>query len=277
VRRASAWTTIVNRLARASRGVALLIAVASPPLAAAASDVELIALSPANVLVRFNPARPAETTKTTVRGVNGELIGIDVRPARQAVYGVSTTNDVYTLDLATGAARLVSTLTVAFEGAGRSGFDFNPQADRLRLVGASGQNLRVNVDLGATATDTPLAYAPTDAHAGAKPVIAAAAYTNAIANAPATKLFDIDAALDVLALQEPPNEGVLTTVGPLGVDFGPQAGFEIVTREGADTAFAVSAGTLYTVSLSTGAATRIGPVGDGSAELIGLTAAPGAP
>ena len=47
-----------------------------------------------------------------------------------------------------------------------------------------------------------------------------------------------------------------------------------MTRDGADHAFAVSAGTLYTVDLVSGAATKVGPVGDGTAELIGLTAAP---
>jgi len=50
----------------------------------------------------------------------------------------------------------------------------------------------------------------------------------------------------VLAVQDPPNDGVLATVGPLGVDFGPLAGFEIVTdSSGQDSAYAASGSTLY--------------------------------
>ena len=187
---------------------------------------------------------------------------------------MSSANDVYTIDVATGAAVLVSTLTVPFDGGARSGVDFNPQADRLRLVGGNGQNLRVNVDLGAAATDAPLAYAATDRNAGKRPAVAAAAYTNSVPGAATTRLFDIDSDLDVLALQDPPNDGILVTVGPLNIDFGPHAGFDIVSRDGSDSAFAVSGGTLYTIDLATGGATAIGAIGGASGDLVGLAAVP---
>lgn len=240
-----------------------------------ARDVELLALDDANRLLRFTSTQPGTVTTTSVRGVNGTLIGIDHRPANRALYGVSGSNDVYKIDRTSGAASLVSTLTLAFDAGPRSGIDFNPQADRLRLVGGNGQNLRVNVDLGAAAADAPLAYAPKDPNAGKRPAIAAAAYTSAVANAPATKLFDIDSDLDVLALQEPPNDGVLVTIGPLGADFGPLAGFDVLTdASGNDLAFAVSGAILYRIDLTTGAATSLGTVGGQAAALIALTAVP---
>jgi hypothetical protein len=168
-------------------------------------------------------------------------------------------------------------MTVPFEGGARSGVDFNPQSDRLKLVSAGGQNLRVNVELGATAVDPGVAYAPTDVNAGKRPAIAASAYTNARAGAATTKLFDIDSAEDVLVLQDPPNDGVLTTIGPLGADFGPAAGFEIVTEpSGEDRAYAASGSTLYAIDLSTGSATRLGTIGAGDVVAVGLTST-GAP
>jgi hypothetical protein len=182
---------------------------------------------------------------------------------------------VYTIDRASGASRLVSTLTVAFDAGPRSGFDFNPQTDRLRLVGGNGQNLRVHVDLGAAATDTPLRYAAKDPNAGRRPAVAAAAYTNSVANAAATKLFDIDGDLDILALQDPPNDGVLATIGPLGADFGPLAGFDIVSEGGVDRAFAVSGSVLYEIDLANGAAHPLGTVGAlPGTNVIGLTVVP---
>ena len=245
------------------------------PRIAGARDYELLALDAANTLLRFDSARPAEVTATNVHGVAGTLVGIDHRPATGVLYGVSDANDVYTIDAASGAATLVSTLTVAFDGGARSGVDFNPQSDRLRLVAAGGQNLRVNVDLGATALDAPLRYAASDPNAGKRPAIAAAAYTSSVANAPSTKLFDIDSDLDVLVLQDPPNDGVLVTIGPLGADFAPLAGFDIVTDGGDDRAFAVSGSTLYGIDLASGAAHPLGTVGvSAGAGLIGLAVVP---
>lgn len=238
-----------------------------------ARNANLIGLSEDNTLVVFASDRPSETRRVKVTEVSGTLLGIDSRPANGLLYGVTNANNIYTIDPATGASMLVCTLTVAFDGALRSGVDFNPQSDRLRLVSNNGQNLRVHADIGAAATDGALAYAPTDRHFGKKPTITATAYTNSVADAPYTKTFDIDSDLDVLVLQEPPNDGVLVTVGPLGIDFGPLGGFDIITDgSGVDSTFAASGSTLYAINLETGAATVLGTIGDGSVNLIGLAA-----
>lgn len=262
---------------RASRlGVLLALASALTARSQASPEaVDLIGLSTDNRLVLFTSSPPTEVRYVAVTRVKGALLGIDVRPADGKLYGVTDTNDLYTIDPASGAATLVATLTVAFDAGVRSGFDFNPQSDRLRLVGANGQNLRAHAALGAAALDAPLTFAGGDRNAGKKPRIAAAAYTNSVPRTPTTLLFDIDAELDVLALQDPPNDGVLVTVGPLGVDVGPHAGFDILTAgPDRDHAFAASRSTLHAIDLKTGAATRLGTIGDGKVELVGLAVRP---
>jgi hypothetical protein len=98
-----------------------------------------------------------------------------------------------------------------------------------------------------------------------------------VRDAPTTKLFEIDAEQDVLVLQDPPNDGVLTTVGPLDADFAPLSGFTIVTdTSGADHAYAATAGKLYTIELTTGHATPVGTIGDPPVPLVSLAATPDA-
>jgi hypothetical protein len=49
--------------------------------------------------------------------------------------------------------------------------------------------------------------------------IGAVAYTNSVAGATTTMLFDIDFEQDKLYMQSPPNDGGLQLVGDLGVNF----------------------------------------------------------
>ena len=255
-----------------------LCQLAAPSAPAADSGLRLIGLTADDTLVLFTPERPGQVRTVKVTKISGTLVGIDYRPANGRLYGLSTANNLYTIDPTTGAASTVATLTVPFEGGSRSGFDFNPQSDRLRLVGGRGQNLRVHPEIGAAATDGSLAYAAKDRNSRRTPVVAACAYTNSVHHATNTKTFDIDATLDVLVLQEPPNDGVLTTVGPLGVDFDEAAGFDIVTdEEGNDRAFAASGSALYSIDLETGKATRLGAIGQGTWRLVGLAAVPASP
>ena len=248
----------------------VFLSVVSP--AARADDARLLALGEGNVLLAFSAAEPGRVERIELKGVRGSLIGIDCRPSDGKLYGLGTTYELHTVDPATGAATVASTLTVPFDGGVRSGVDFNPQLDRLRLVASSGQNLRVNVTMGATAADTGLAYAAGDRNQGRRPSITGAAYGNNRKDAATTKLFDLDAELDVLAVQDPPNDGALVTVGPVGVDVAPHAGFDIVTDDaGADHAFAAWGGTLYAIDLASAAARPLGTIG-GSPDVIGLAA-----
>ncbi|MBD1871987.1 DUF4394 domain-containing protein [Nodosilinea sp. FACHB-131] len=239
---------------------------------------DLLGLTDDNQLVSFSTGNLAQATPLSVTGIEGSLIGIDVRPANGLLYGLTTTNQLYTLALKGNVAEatLVSTLSQPFEGGAVAGFDFNPVADRLRLVGENDQSFRINVDTGAVIVDGTLAFGPGDANAGANPRVTGAAYTNSFAGTTATQLFDLDAELNTLVLQNPPNDGTLRTIGELGFDLDSLGGFEIVASSAGDnTAFVVSEATLYALDLESGVATSLGAIGtDDTVNFQGLTAAP---
>jgi hypothetical protein len=219
----------------------------------ATPNVKILGLAPNNVLVPLESRRTIQVT-----GVDGNLQGIDFRPANGKLYGVTDTDKIYIINPDTGAATFVQTLSTSFDGGFQSGFDFNPVPDLLRIVGSNDQNLRTNVDTGAVTDDKPLAYASGDPNFGKNPNITANAYTNSRAGATSTQLYGIDYDLDTLVLQDPPNVGNLKTVGSLGINFAPIGGFDIYTdANGTNTAFAVSGANLYTINLSTGAATKV--------------------
>lgn len=258
-----------------------LISVAKPAAAAG-----LTGLTDNNTLINFDSNNPTATSSVPVTGLqSGNLIGIDYRPANGLLYGVTDTNSIYTINAGTGAASFVSTLSTPFTGDVTSGVDFNPVVDRLRLDGTNDQNFRVNVDTGATLVDGSLAYAAGDVNAGVNPRITAAAYTNAFPGPPSpagvtpptrtTQLYGIDFGLDTLVLQNPPNAGTLNTIGSLGIDFDPTGGFDISSpASGVNTAFAATDSTLYTINLSTGAATSVGTIGSGDSSFVGLATEP---
>lgn len=238
----------------------------------------LIALTEAGALLTFSSDRPADVRQLDSPRCSGQLVGIDLRPADQQLYGLTDRNDLVRLDLAQHSCTVVSTLTVPFGGGTRSGIDFTPQLDRLRCLSAEGQNMRAHPTLGATAIDSPLAYAATDTHAGSRPTIVGAGYTHNLAKAATTTLYAIDATADALVIQEPPNDGVLTTVGALGIDAGMATGFDIVTQpSGSDDAWLATNGKLFRVDLATGKAIAVGPIGDGATAIISLAAVPTPP
>jgi hypothetical protein len=193
-------------------------------------------------------------------GTGETLVGVDYRPLNRVLVGVTSQNRLVTLNAETGVATPLSTLSVPLNGTS-FGVDFNPVPDRLRIVSNTGQNLRINVDTGAVTVDGALAYATTDSNAGSTPQVVAAGYTNAVAArvATGTTLYDIDFAKDILVRQDPPNNGTLVTLGPLGVDFSANSDIDIFSP---NLAYAVnstgSASSLYTINLTTGAATLVG-------------------
>lgn len=235
---------------------------------------QLTALGANNQLFLFDSATPGTTTTVQVTGADGTFLGIDRRPLNNLIYGLTDTNRIYTIDPSTGAATFVSSLSTPFTGGVLSGVDFNPVPDRLRVVGSNGQNFRINVDTGAVIEDGTVN--PGD------PDLTAAAYTNAD-NDPATgtTLYTIGAAASQLFIQNPPNNGTQAVVGSLGIgSVGPVGGFDILTTNGANLGFAaltvMNSTRLFTIDLSSGAATEVGTIGNGSTPLLGLTASPAA-
>lgn len=229
------------------------------------------ALTTGNVLVRMDTTSPSIVAgRVAVTGLQaGEsLVGIDFRPANNALYAVGSTGRLYSVDPNRGVAQAIGAGPVATALRGTAfGVDFNPSVDRLRVVSTDAQNLRINVDTLEVLNDGALAYAAGDRNAGAPPSVVAAGYTNNAAGATPTMLFVVDASRDVLALQNPPNDGVLNTVGPLGVNTSEVTAFDVASGTGMAYAVLTPAGatasTLYMVNLTTGAATRVGVIGGG--------------
>lgn len=225
----------------------------------AAVAAPAVGLVGGTTLVTFDTETLAVSGTVEVTGVDG-LAGIDVRPADKLLYGVSLTGEVVTIDTASGAATVKSTLSEklpSFEGAI---VDFNPMADRLRLLGTDGTNHRVNPDDGAVTVDGSLAYIAGDMHEGETPAIVAAAYINSIGKPEATAMYDIDATIAALIQQAPPNDGTLKAIGKLGVE-GSSYAFDIsATEDLTNTAYLVVDNTLHTVDIATGVATAVGAI-----------------
>jgi hypothetical protein len=211
-----------------------------------------------------------------VSGLSGDsgLIGMDYRVQDGQLYGVGNAGGVYRIDTNTGAATLVNVLTVALDGTS-FGVDFNPAADRLRIISNTGQNLRHNVNAGGvTINDGTLTYTAPPASPVAALGVTGAAYTNNdLAASTATTLFDLDSATDQIAIQSPANNGILVATGRLGVDTTDRVGFDIFTTLQGGVAvdnegFAVltsadGSSRLYSISLLTGRATPISGFGMG--------------
>lgn len=228
-----------------------------------------------NLLI-FDPTNPTTTITKTVVGLQpGEsILGMDTRPLNGQLFVLGSSSRLYSIAVTNTASW--SAVPVGSAGAftlsGTDfGFDFNPTVDRIRVVSNTGQNLRLNPDNGAlAATDGALAFSP----AGGTPSVSAAAYTNNVAGAVTTTLYDIDVRSGgaVLFTQNPPNNGVLVAVGPLGVEVESANGFDIGGRTGTAYALLRSGGVtkVYTINLTTGAATAGGTL-SGNPTVRGFT------
>lgn len=220
-----------------------------------------IGLSGGKQLFFFDTAAPLLSSPTqAITGLGGDkLFSLDFRPATNGLYGLSTSGSLYTINTATGVATLASTISAVTLSGSDFDIGFNPVVDRLRIVSNTGQNLRVNVDTGVAINDGAINPAGS--------VVTAVAYTNQLNPAPgATTLYDLDSSNNTLTIQNPPNNGTLTTVGALGA-----RNLTSLDIGGASDAFAASNGKFYSVNLVTGASTLIGGFGDGAGSVTDFT------
>lgn len=245
------------------------------PIGATNNGRTIYGVDGVNTLIAFGAQRPDIVhRRVTVSGLAaGETLqGIDFGPIDGRLYALGSSSRLYTLDTLTGAATPVGNgpFTPALAGTA-FGFDFNPVPNRIRVHSNSTQNLRLVPALGGAtdgtvaATDGALTYALTDGGALQMPQIGGTAYTNSVAGATSTTLYAIDYGRDVLVTLANPNDGVITTVGPLGVNTSADVGFDIVGTNG--TAYAtvtlgggVPNSTLALVNLASGMLFPVGNV-----------------
>jgi hypothetical protein len=251
-------------------------------------------------LIRFDPAEPDKIIdRVAISGLveGDELRGIDYRVHRGVMYALGARGQLYTVDTKSGELTRVGDGKLPIELPDTAlGFDFNPAADRIRVVAETGLNLRLHPDTGQAVdfdpdadgfqADRSLTYVFNDRFVGRDPTVSAAAYTYNNDDEKLTTNFAIDRERGTLAVQgtregtEPsvsPNLGVLSTVGELGTGPLDAASFDIADLN--NTALAAlrpegeSATSLYRVNLDLGRAMLIGVIGDGE-PLRGLAIEP---
>jgi hypothetical protein len=220
----------------------------------------IIGLVDGKSIVTIDPASRKVTSKADIKGA-AALLGIDVRPADGMLYGVASDGAIVTIDAKTGQATMKSKMSEMLKPGTIATVDFNPVADRLRVMGSDGTSLRVNVDDGKATVDGSHKYKDGDANAGKTPKVVAGAYTNSWKGTQATALYNIDAATGALVMQAPPNDGILNTVGSLGIAVTGPVSFNIVASQpDKNDAWLATGGALYSVDLKTGKAAMAGKI-----------------
>jgi Domain of unknown function (DUF4394) len=277
--------------------VAATLALASATPASAEPAVGLVGSS----IATFDTATPGQVSVKAISGLQAasteKVLGIDWRPRTGQVgivtvpVGVAANALVrtYMLDPSTGAATFVGSIPNTVPGAADvpTGMDFNPTVDRIRMAMSNDENYRINPNNGSLAGNDP------NLNPAGNQIVAAAYDRNfdRMIATPPTTLYEISRAANSLMVQGGidgagpggANGGTLTTIGPLGVTLlgTSDAGLDISPNTG--TAFASlhpagpSLPRLYTVNLTTGAATEVGAFPLDIADLTILPTPPPAP
>ena len=243
----------------------------------------LVATNTTNQISTFDSANVESAVFKSITGLaSGEsLIGIDLRPSTNTIYGIGTNNNIYTVDANSGAAKFVTALNMSVINSSLSyGFDFNPAADfagatSLRLVSSAGNNYAVNVNTGAVGNTASMIGAG----------FSAVAYTlSTPAGAPTDTpvLYYVNATNDTMFENvkgvgfNAPN---IVEVGKLGANIGSISGFEIFADGSAFLAATLGNGNsnsgafLFDADIETG---KIKQIGKFNSDIRGLTAAPSA-
>lgn len=246
----------------ASRGILAVLgaSLAGACVAGAAQAGSFVALSDDQNLQMFDSSSRKVTATVMVKGLSAPLAGIDIRPANGMLYGLQRDGQIVTIDMASGQASPKAKLDQTLPATGAITVDFNPVADRMRVVGADGTNYRINVEDGKTVVDGRLKYAESDAARAATPRVVAGAYTNKVKGAKETTLYNIDGGAGALVKQAPPNDGVLSTLGT--IDGKPMnVAFNIETDgKGANTGWLLVDGKLSMIDIATGQTKPAGTV-----------------
>lgn len=253
------------------------------------------------------------TTSTTAPGANtapiaitnvaaGEtLVAIDVRPQTQKLYalGVNPTAETATLYIVTPetgfaspVSSVVSAIALTTDGSTPVDFpdpttvnwdiDFNPSADRVRVVSGS-LNFRINPNNGVAVDGDNGGFITSGVNPdgpinGGTTTVSATAYSNSQPNnGNITTQYTLDAVSNSLFIQSPPNAGIQTQVAVVTLlgstlDFS-KASFDIPPGVNAASSNSPASGSgfmvaqvsgtsrLYSLNLSTGVATPLGNLG----------------
>ena len=274
--------------------LAMSVVFAAPAIAESSMSTmptSVWAIDDQHKLINVNPKQPSNVKKSVqVTGLVGDdkIIGIDFRVAYGDMYALANTGRIYLINFNNGEATLVpGSSPVDYMAMGPYGFDFNPAADKLRVVGGKNRNLRLHPETGgivdfdktvsATQVDPKLAYSESDQFAGELPDIVAAGYTYNTKDSKLTTNYAIDRRNGMLVMQGTkegatpsvsPNLGVLYSVGHLGLGAIRDASMDISDVNNVALAAILSSQNEHTVlvevDLDTGRSYTLGTLGSGT-------------
>jgi hypothetical protein len=217
-----------------------------------------------NSFALFHSASPGTVDRNlpiTGLPAGDRIVGIDFRAADGKLYGVGTDSRVYTVDTVTAVASPVGVPFNPALAGEHFGVLLDPATDRIRVQSAeTGQNLRLDPATGqVTDEDAVLAYAPGDPNEVSAPEIAATAVTTGAAAA----TYGIDWILDEFVVMSDPNNGQVTSVGSTGVSTAACVALDVGANGVVYASMTTSPGSvnnLYTMNVSTGAASLLGTI-----------------
>ena len=202
--------------------------------------VSLTTGNPSQV-ARFVPSNPRTPLLYPIEFPAGatdtQLVGLGYRPQTEDLYAMGSGGTLYVLrgelpQMSFRAIQVNPTPGLSPIQGTSWGFAFKPTRDAIGLVDDAGQNLLFDYLNGSLlSSDGTLAYASGDVNVAVAPVPAAIAFTNPAVATGKTTMYVIDSATDSLAIQGPAESpeagagGALHTVGKLGLDVTPSAGF----------------------------------------------------
>lgn len=225
-----------------------------------------------------------------VADASEQLVSIDRRPQNGQLYAlgfnaVSGSVRLYVVHPVTLKATPLTSAAVAFaspiggatpaeRAMTRFEIDFNPQADRLRVVSSRGENFRMNPN------DGTLVGSQQDKMLSEVTNVAGTAYTNSQPNTSITTQYTVtEGNSSRLFIQSPPNDGVLTQAKDLVPRLNRISGLDIpagvnapASNEGVKSGIAYGlAGTdtqsVARINLSTGSVVASNPLGNTSGAL----------
>ena len=129
------------------------VLLATVAISGAAQAETLVALSGDNTLTSFDTKTLQAGKPVAIKGIAGVVVGIDMRPSDGLLYAVGADGMVYTVNATSGQATTKVKLETMLPAGSKATVDFNPLADRLRLIGSDGTSLRANVDDGKVTVD----------------------------------------------------------------------------------------------------------------------------
>lgn len=190
-------------------------------------------------LVRFSPEAPADVTLVQAFPGTEKIVGLDRRPSDDQLYAVTESGALFLVEVTdpeTPAVRFTELQPIVradmqppLADAARVGTDFNPAANALRLIDATGTNLRVPPGALSNPVADPAVQTFVDGRMGYRQGAVAAAYTNPApdgSETASTGLFVAD--LDARALyQQSANAGELTRTARFSAELEDIGGYDV--------------------------------------------------